>query len=85
MAFAQEKYCIIKSVKHAFSSKVDIRADFGMDINFSKEFETVEKYSSVVDAMNYMATHGWELVNSIASANTLEMHHIMKKRIMETI
>ncbi|SEN10005.1 hypothetical protein SAMN05192574_102452 [Mucilaginibacter gossypiicola] len=79
----QEKYCIIKTIKHAFSSKVDITVDFGMEINFSKEFETVEKFTSVVDALNYMSAQGWELVNSISSGTILELHHIMKKRSTE--
>jgi purine-cytosine permease-like protein len=54
-----------------------------MDINFSKEFETVEKFNSVVDALNYMSAQGWELVNTISSGTVLELHHIMKKRYTE--
>jgi hypothetical protein len=83
MPSLHEKYCIIKTVKHAFSNKVDINIDFGMDINFSKEFETVEKFNSVVDALNYMSAQGWELVNTISSGTVLELHHIMKKRYTE--
>lgn len=83
MPALHEKYCIIKAVKHTFSDKVDITIDFGMEINFSKEFETVEKFTSVVDALNYMSTQGWALVNSISSGTILELHHIMKKSYAE--
>ncbi|UOE49938.1 hypothetical protein MTO98_02485 [Mucilaginibacter sp. SMC90] len=79
----QEKYCILKTVKRAFSGKVDITVDFGMEINFSKEFETVEKFTSAVDALNYMSGQGWELADTISSGTVLELHHIMKKRITE--
>lgn len=78
-----EKFCILKTVKHAFSNKYDIKVDFGMEVNFSKEFETVEKFTSIVDALNYMSTQGWELINSISSATILELHHVMKKRYNE--
>jgi len=79
MPSSQNKYCIIKTVKHAFSNKVDVTTDYGMDINFSQEFETVTKFTSVVDALNYMSGQGWELVNTVSSGNILELHHIMKK------
>jgi hypothetical protein len=64
-------------------AKVDITVEFGIEINFSKEFETVEKFASVVDALNYISTQGWELVNSISSGTIQELHHIMKKRDIE--
>ena len=83
MPSLHEKYCIIKTVKHAFSDKVDIKIDFGQDNNFSKDAEIVENFTSVVDAFNYMSGQGWELVNSISSATVLELHYIMRKRFTE--
>lgn len=68
---AKFEYCELTGTYKAFSSKQIITVDFGQDrsawINPKVKDEQATKikgFESMVDAMNYMATDGWELVQA---------------------
>ena len=54
------------------SNEVDIRIDYGQDSSFFEETRIRDEYgkpitfNSVVDALNYMESIGWEYVNAYA-------------------
>lgn len=86
MATQTEIYCMLKVTPHAFSTKVDVKVDYGDNgfINLAKyglkdENEVVAKLTSVVDAFNYMASQGWKYLN--ASASLGEFQYIMIKEL----
>lgn len=74
-----DTYCVLIATKHAFSAKYDIAIDLGQQNTYSIYADTLSKYISEVDALNYMSSQGWELVNSYANQTLMETRHIMKK------
>ncbi|MEZ2336027.1 hypothetical protein AB6735_10350 [Mucilaginibacter sp. RCC_168] len=75
-----EKYCTLTATKHAFSSKVDIEIDFGQETGYEKETEIVKEFTSIVDALNYLATKGWELASSYNTGRPMESWHILRRK-----
>lgn len=74
-----DKYCILRATQHAFNKKVDIVIDFG-EQELPIEYAEFEKTCiSQVDALNFMSSKGWELVNSHANQTLYETRYIMKK------
>jgi ubiquinone/menaquinone biosynthesis C-methylase UbiE len=70
-----------------FSSKLKITVDFGEDTSATYNYatETIKKFSSLVDALNYMAKNGWQVVNGYTVVSTktafTEQHFLMKKMV----
>ena len=89
MLYAQklEKYCEIMAIGKMFSSKVTITVDFGEQRGFFKDTRLrdeegdVVKFNSTIDALNYMGTQGWKLVNAfpISNGNQNVYHFFFKK------
>jgi len=74
-----DKYCILTATQHAFNKKVDIVIDFG-EQELPIEYQDFEKNcTSLVEALNFMSSKGWELVNSYANQILYETRHVMKK------
>ena len=73
-----------------FSKKVTIQIDFGQDTQFfdmkqemlvkNAEGENI-KFNSMIDALNFMSSHGYEFVQAYAFAvgNQNVYHYLMKK------
>ncbi|MFD1255797.1 hypothetical protein ACFQ3S_03230 [Mucilaginibacter terrae] len=83
-----DQYCIVIVSPRIFSSKVDLAVDFGRDTNaanplLQNEIETIKEIGSLVDALNYMAKKGWQMVNGYSVSNSQtalnEQHYLMRK------
>lgn len=66
-ASAQEKvYCEIRGVHKFLSKKVTVEIDFGQQTKFFSDNRLVDEngkvrvFNSMIDAMNFMGTMGWE-------------------------
>ncbi|MEO7212433.1 hypothetical protein [Mucilaginibacter sp.] len=86
MATQTEIYCMLKVTPQLLSTKVEIKVDYGENgfialagNELKDENEVVKKFTSIVDAFNYMASLGWQYVDSSASMG--EFQYIMKKLI----
>ena len=85
-------YCDIIGTGKFLSNKMNIVLDFGQFRSFwtdnrLKDPATGERieFNSMIDALNYMAKHGWEFVqayviatNSNGSTSSLAQHYILK-------
>ena len=70
-ANAQNKiYCELVEYEIPFSRKVNVQLDFGQESKFFADTRLVDKkgevitFNSMVDAINYMSTLGWEFVQA---------------------
>ena len=85
-----EQYCDMIVTNAAFSNKVNISLDFGQEKprlykNYKLKDEVTgkpRKFNTVVDALNYMGSIGWELVNAFPFPNgdSKIYHYYLKKR-----
>ncbi|MDR2963908.1 MAG: hypothetical protein LBU90_09810 [Bacteroidales bacterium] len=64
-------YCELLGKGKAFSSKLKVRANFGQQISFWKGVDYIRdakgrkmSFNSMVDAMNFLGTQGWEFVQA---------------------
>jgi hypothetical protein len=92
-AFAQdstkvEQYCRLIAENRILSSKVNIDVDFGNERrlladNRLRDEETgkLKKFNTVVDALNYMGSQGWVLVNAfpVLEGSSTTLHYYFKK------
>jgi len=93
-AFAQdstkvEQYCRLVAQNRLLSNRVNIDVDYGderklFSDNRMRDEETgrIKKFNTVVDALNYMGSQGWVLVNAfpvIDGANATSLHYYFKK------
>ncbi|MCU0434048.1 MAG: hypothetical protein MUC87_11380 [Bacteroidia bacterium] len=86
---AKETYCMIMGTRMLLSNKVTITIDYGQetkifsDTRIKDETGKVEKFNSMIDALNYMSEQGWEFVNAypITTSNSLVYHYILKKQV----
>lgn len=83
-----DQYCIVMVSPKFFSSKVNIAVDFGRETNaanplLQNETLAINDMSSLVDALNYLAKKGWQMVNvySVSNSQTAlnEQHYLMRK------
>ncbi|WP_345951831.1 hypothetical protein ABDD95_10420 [Mucilaginibacter sp. PAMB04274] len=69
--YALYQYCILKVNTKLFSSRIEFELDLGEDSAtlatyneaINQKTQQVQKYSHLVDGLNYLATLGWEIVN----------------------
>lgn len=66
-----EQYCRLVAINKLFSNKVNIDVDFGDERKFfsdnrlrDEETGRLKKFNTVVDALNYLGSQGWILVNA---------------------
>ena len=83
-------YCQLVGTGKLFSSKVTVQADFGQQTTFWKEVDYIKdengkkiNFNSMVDAMNFMGTQGWEFVQAyVVTVNSQNVYHwLLKKEI----
>jgi len=93
---AKEEYCMILATQKLLSTKVKISVDFGQEVSFWKNTVRAQtlkdengkaiSFNSVIDALNYMSSKGWEFVNAYAIAtqdNQNILHYVMKRQLTE--
>lgn len=82
-----EQYCEVLGMTGVFSSKVTINIDYGeaksvwKDNRLKNEDGSVKKFNSMIDALNFMGSDGWKLVNAfpITIGNQNVYHYVFKK------
>ena len=94
--FCQEEvknytYCEIVGTSNLMQTKVKINVDYGQAVNIWKananrlkdEEGKVIKFNSMIDALNYMGSQGWEFVQAyaVSNGNGLVYHYLLKMEI----
>lgn len=83
------KYCEIVGQGKLFSSKLKIVIDYGQKVNIWKGPQKIQKsngkpmvFQSMVDALNFMESNGWEYVNSyvVTVGNQNVYHWLLRKK-----
>ena len=86
-----EQYCRLESTGRLFSNKVTIEVDFGDSRRVfgdyrlrDEETGKLKKFNSITDALNYMGSQGWSLVNAFpvmsgGNTTTSSYHYYFKK------
>ncbi|MGN0003197.1 MAG: hypothetical protein ACI35V_07170 [Sphingobacterium composti] len=92
-AKAKYEYCEILSKSRLLSSKPKITVDFGQAYSFWKDKRVLKdengkaiQFNSSIDALNYMASFGWELVNTysiIDSDDYKTFYYVLKRELTE--
>ncbi len=66
-----EQYCRLVAYNKLLSNKVNIDVDFGQERKFfsdnrlrDEESGKIKKFNTVTDALNYLGSEGWSLVNA---------------------
>lgn len=85
------QYCELVGTSKLLSSKLTIQIDYGQERSIWKGIEAVkdengkiQSFNSMVDALNYMGTQGWEFVQAYVvtvSSNQNVYHWLLKKKI----
>lgn len=82
------EYCeIIKKPKYA-TRKIAIQIDFGQQLNLLENTDLKDEngnyieFNSMIDALNYMGTFGWEFVQAyiVVNGEISIVHYILKRR-----
>ena len=84
-----EQYCRLVAQNRLLSNRVNIDVDYGderklFSDNRMRDEETgrIKKFNTVVDALNYMGSQGWILVNAFPvmdGTNNTTLHYYFKK------
>src|SRR5690606_23634445 len=89
---AKEEYCMILATSKFLSTKVTIEVDFGQAWSFWKDKRSLKdengkrlNFNSVIDALNYMSSEGWEFVNAYAVTVSSQnvYHYVMKRNLTD--
>lgn len=84
-------YCQLVGVEKALSNKVNVQIDFGQSTNFWKGVDYLKDekgkkvtFNSMIDAMNYMGSQGWEFVQAyVLRVNDDDVCHWLLKKELE--
>lgn len=84
-----EEYCLVLATQKFLSTKVVIAVDFGQARSYFQDnrakdaYGNVQNFNSVIDALNYMNSLGWEFVNaySVTMSSSNVYHYLMRRRI----
>lgn len=87
-----EVYCQIVGTRQMFSTKLTITVDYGeprkwfTDQRIKDETGKVQKFNSMIDAMNYMSEQDWTFVCAypVTHDNSDVYHYTFKKTVVET-
>ena len=83
-----EQYCRLVAYNKLLSNKVNIDVDFGQERKFfsdnrlrDEETGRIKKFNTVTDALNYMGSQGWILVNAypVTEGSTSVLYFYFKK------
>src|SRR5574343_170433 len=81
-------YCLVKVYPKFMSAKVNIELDFGdkkgifEDKRLRNPDNSIRKFNTGIDALNFMDSEGWEFVNSYAvtiGTNETQIHYLLRK------
>ena len=83
-----ERYCKLVAQVKAFSKKLSIDIDLGekskffafKDKRIKTDLEKIKDFNSEVDALNYMGTLGWTLVNAFVIGNGPNIYYLYFKK-----
>lgn len=83
-----EQYCLVVGTARLMSTKVNITVDYGQETKFfgdkgaiKDEAGNLQKFNSVIDALNYMNSQGWEFVNAyVISVGGQNVYHYLMRR-----
>jgi hypothetical protein len=86
-----EQYCSLNIMPRLLSNKVNIDIDYGnprklfsfKDNRVKDENGKAKKFNTAVEALNYMSSQGWKLVNAftITEGGSAVIRYIMKRDI----
>jgi hypothetical protein len=89
-----EQYCSLNIMPRLLSNKVNIDIDYGSprklfsfkDNRVKDENGKAKKFNTAVEALNYMSSQGWKLVNTftITEGGSAVIRYIMKRDIEVT-
>jgi len=86
-----EQYCRVMITNRALSTKVNIEIDFGEERKLFRDNRLrdemsgkLKRFNSVIDALNYMGSQGWSLVNAIQFGDMYTHHYYFRKRFKRT-
>lgn len=87
-----EQYCQVIVTPRLLSNKVTIDIDFGEEKSFWRDNRLktyqgkLQKFNTVIDAMNFMGKDDWKFLNAypVTSANTTIYHFAFKKEFLKT-
>jgi hypothetical protein len=83
------EYCELVGMAKFLSTKVTVAVDYGEERSFFQDTRVrdeqtgkVTSFNSMVDALNYMGTKGWEFVQAyvVTTANQNVYHWLLKKK-----
>jgi len=83
-----EQYCRLVAYNKLLSNKVNIDVDFGQERKFfsdnrlrDEETGKIKNFNTVTDALNYMGSQGWVLVNAypVTEGSTTVLYFYFKK------
>lgn len=83
-----EQYCAVIATPRLLSTKVSINIDYGesrsiwKDNRLKTEEGKVKKFNTVIDALNYMGSNGWQLVNAFpvsTGSNSFVYNYVFRK------
>ena len=86
-----EEYCMMMATQKFLSTKVIITLDYGQETKFfgggaatvKDEAGKIQSFNSVIDALNYMNSQGWEFVNAyvVTVAQQNVYHYVLRRKI----
>lgn len=88
-----EQYCRLVAINKLFSNRVNIDVDFGDERKFftdnrlrDEETGRLKKFNTVVDALNYLGSQGWILVNAfpVVEGSSYTYHYYFRKQFNKT-
>ena len=88
-----EQYCAVIATPRLLSTKVTIDIDYGesrsawKDNRLKTEEGKVKKFNTVIDALNYMGSNGWQLVNAFpvsTGSNTFVYNYVFRKIFLKS-
>ena len=88
-----EVFCDLISKKKFLSNKESITINYGNRDSLWKDDQIynlitsdLAKYSSIINALNYMGNEGWKVIGSYSTSSNsyLVEHYILKKEILKT-
>ena len=84
-----EEYCLLVAAQKFLSTKVYISLDYGQATSLFSQNQKLLKttdgelqtFNSVVDALNYMNSYGWQFVNAyVITVGNQNVYHYMLRR-----
>jgi hypothetical protein len=85
-----EQYCQVLASAKPFSTKVSITVDYGQETKLfgdrgvvRSEDGKIQNFNSVIDALNYMSSQGWQFVNAYAiTVGGQNVYHYVMRRVV---